>query len=622
MNEGVDETLVRAALEELLGWDELSRSPQLAEFLRYVVEARLRGEEESVKAYAIAVDVFKRPPSFDPQADPIVRVQGGRLRTLIDRFYAEGSNTVPLRIRIPVGRYVPQFERLDGHGAGGVSRGREPPAPGADSAAGEGAESGSPGARGGGRRGLAAVGGSWRQFRRNLAIFLAGAAFVLVLVWLTGTTWMSLFGTDETGDAGMPKPPLVIVGQFANLTGIEALNEPVSGLGLQLRTDLTRFEDISVQLERQRDAAPPESAVNRARRFHLSGVVRRGAETVEFSMLLTDAANGDAVWTSTLKAPSFNGDYPLLIGRISRRVSAVLGSYQGPLHAAAQRWVSGHREAVDLPGTYRCRNLQALATARRDLEMAEGAIDCYSRVLARDPESATALAGHAGMRAFIAFRTAQPDAHPVTTLERPLEEALHARDLMPQSSFVRTQLARVFRVRGSVDAARNEYETAVDNNPADAGARAELALFLAYLGEWDAAVNEMETALAHSPSAPAWYHTVETARAIRARDYDAAVESALRQTRGDLRLGEVLALAAAGAAERTDVVERFMPNVLADPTFQAHGILVWLERYFSDQATLESIGFGLLASGVPANLIWDPTVESDDPSLPEAAESG
>ena len=101
---------VRAALEELLGWTELVRSPQLAKFLSHIVEAKLRGEGESIKAYSIAVDVFGRPASFDPQADPIVRVQARRLRGLLQEFERQRLGKSSTRITLPVGRYVPEFE--------------------------------------------------------------------------------------------------------------------------------------------------------------------------------------------------------------------------------------------------------------------------------------------------------------------------------------------------------------------------------------------------------------------------------------------------------------------------------------------------------------------------------
>ena len=80
-------------------------------FLSYIVAARLRGDEAGIKAYAVAVDVFGRPATFDPQSDPIVRVQARRLRTLIDEYYAGEGRADPVRIVLPVGRYVPEFER-------------------------------------------------------------------------------------------------------------------------------------------------------------------------------------------------------------------------------------------------------------------------------------------------------------------------------------------------------------------------------------------------------------------------------------------------------------------------------------------------------------------------------
>jgi hypothetical protein len=101
---------VRAALDELLRWEELVRSPQLAKFLSHIVEAKLRGEADSIKAYSIAVDVFGRPASFDPQVDPIVRVQARRLRGLLQEFDRQRLGRSATRITLPVGRYVPEFE--------------------------------------------------------------------------------------------------------------------------------------------------------------------------------------------------------------------------------------------------------------------------------------------------------------------------------------------------------------------------------------------------------------------------------------------------------------------------------------------------------------------------------
>lgn len=49
-------------------------------FLHYVVEEMLAGPGERMKAYNIATSVFDRDERFDPESDPIVRVEASRLR--------------------------------------------------------------------------------------------------------------------------------------------------------------------------------------------------------------------------------------------------------------------------------------------------------------------------------------------------------------------------------------------------------------------------------------------------------------------------------------------------------------------------------------------------------------
>ena len=71
---------IRAALQRMIGSDVFSRSPQLGAFLRFVVEAVLHGRAGRIKAYTIGVEVLRRDAKFDPQLDPIVRVEATRLR--------------------------------------------------------------------------------------------------------------------------------------------------------------------------------------------------------------------------------------------------------------------------------------------------------------------------------------------------------------------------------------------------------------------------------------------------------------------------------------------------------------------------------------------------------------
>jgi PAS domain S-box-containing protein len=100
---------IRAAIERIVASDSFRLSPQLAAFLRFVVEATLRGEGERIKGYTIAVEALGRGEDFDPQADPIVRVEAGRLRRALEQYYAGPGAADLIAVEVPRGRYVPKF---------------------------------------------------------------------------------------------------------------------------------------------------------------------------------------------------------------------------------------------------------------------------------------------------------------------------------------------------------------------------------------------------------------------------------------------------------------------------------------------------------------------------------
>lgn len=100
---------VRAALKRIVTSSEFLSSPHLAAFLRFSVEKSLAGEGQNIKAYSIATGVLGRPPTFDPQADPIVRVEATRLRRAMERYYLHDGADDPVLIDIPRGRYIAYF---------------------------------------------------------------------------------------------------------------------------------------------------------------------------------------------------------------------------------------------------------------------------------------------------------------------------------------------------------------------------------------------------------------------------------------------------------------------------------------------------------------------------------
>jgi hypothetical protein len=109
LEESPNEADIRAALGRVVASNHISKSPQLANFLRFVVEEKLAGNGSRIKAYTIAADALGRDSSFDPQNDPIVRVEAGRLRRALDQYYINGGCNDPVVIELPRGHYVPVF---------------------------------------------------------------------------------------------------------------------------------------------------------------------------------------------------------------------------------------------------------------------------------------------------------------------------------------------------------------------------------------------------------------------------------------------------------------------------------------------------------------------------------
>lgn len=101
---------IRAQLERILRSQTLGGSDQLKRLLRLVVERTLNGQPELLKEYNLGLEVFQRPPDYDPKLDPIVRVQARRLRAKLDEYYATEGAHESLIVRIPKGAYVPSFE--------------------------------------------------------------------------------------------------------------------------------------------------------------------------------------------------------------------------------------------------------------------------------------------------------------------------------------------------------------------------------------------------------------------------------------------------------------------------------------------------------------------------------
>lgn len=112
---------VRAQLDRVIASASFRQVDRLKRFLGFIVAEAIAGRSDQLKEYVIGVQVFDKETSFDPRADPIVRVQARRLRTRLMKYYREEARPDELVIDLPKGGYAP------------ICRPREPSGPGARS---------------------------------------------------------------------------------------------------------------------------------------------------------------------------------------------------------------------------------------------------------------------------------------------------------------------------------------------------------------------------------------------------------------------------------------------------------------------------------------------------------
>ena len=100
-------------LERILGSVTFRQVDRLKRFLNFIVSESLAGRGHQLKEYVIGVQVFDKDTSFDPRADPIVRVQARRLRARLVRYYREEGSGDALVIELPKGGYAPVLKNRD-----------------------------------------------------------------------------------------------------------------------------------------------------------------------------------------------------------------------------------------------------------------------------------------------------------------------------------------------------------------------------------------------------------------------------------------------------------------------------------------------------------------------------
>jgi hypothetical protein len=110
---GLDPVAIREQLERLLAHPLFANSKRYPALLAHTVDQTLKGGAADLKERSIGVEVFGRSPSYDANADPVVRITAGEVRKRLVQYYYDPAHVGELIIELPSGSYVPQFRAAE-----------------------------------------------------------------------------------------------------------------------------------------------------------------------------------------------------------------------------------------------------------------------------------------------------------------------------------------------------------------------------------------------------------------------------------------------------------------------------------------------------------------------------
>ena len=106
-----EKQLVRSQLDKIMSDSRFTASKRYPCMLRYIVEQTLAENEDSLKERTLGVEVFHRPPDYDTNLDPVVRLCAGEVRKRLIQYYQLPAHADELRIELNPGSYIPVFSK-------------------------------------------------------------------------------------------------------------------------------------------------------------------------------------------------------------------------------------------------------------------------------------------------------------------------------------------------------------------------------------------------------------------------------------------------------------------------------------------------------------------------------
>ncbi len=560
---------VLAQLDKILSSQEFSLPERGHKFLRYVVEEALAGGADRIKAYSIALEVFGRAASFDAQSDPVVRIEAGRLRRALERYYLLAGQHDPILIDIPKGAYVPVFTR---HAVAEPVQSEPPEAPAAPPVPPAANPPHDP------------PGWRTRLILGSAALLLASSASLAVgLLWPTTPNNAAL--------PTIPDKPKLLVLPFRDTSETPEGKIYAAGFADEIINQLSAFKELTVLGDETSRSAGHEPDLVRIRdhlgaRYIVRGSVRLSGGQARVTAHILETKTQAVLWSQTFSDDVTTRDLIKIQDEVAQRIVVSIAQPYGIVFRADSQRTQ--RNIPDDLEAYFCT--LRFYGYRAELSSAQHATirDCLERAVVRWPSFATAWAmlSHTYLdEDRFGFNT----KHDLPAVTRALDAARKAVSLEPENVRALQSLMLALFFDGRVKEALSVGDRALALNPNDPEFRGEFGSRVAMAGDWQRGSELLEGALTLNPGNSDYYRGVLALSAYMLRDHDRAAREIRRAGLKHLPLFHVVAAiiyAESGpAAEAAQAREEFLR---LRPTFFEHLEVELAKRNFrpEDQAVL------------------------------------
>lgn len=525
----------RAALALVLGSSIFEPASRATEFLRFVVEETLAGRGGRLKGYTIAVEVFDRPPDFDSQTDPVVRVEAGRLRRRLMEYYMGDGRNDPVRIELPRGGYMPRFK----YSSAALAE--------------RAAESGLKG-----------------RLRQAALVWSAVAALAIavtaVLTWMLSNPGPADVPVAATGapDAAIATgSPRMIVLPLANLSGDSSFDAFAGGLTEEIMLALVRLDILATASPT--GVAVESTALSELRtRFEagyvFTGSVRTSPESVRMAFRLIDASAGTQLWTRTFDEPLDASGELALQERVARMLAMLLASPFGPVFVHETERVAG--KPVEELDPYECL-LRFYGYARTfDPGQHAQSVRCMQRAVASEPEFAPAWSALAVLylHEHNFGYTPQPDRG--DALARALEAVRTSLDIDGSDRVAAITMAAIQLASNDRAAFDRAAARALATEPAHPAVLAQIGFLFTLAGDWQRGLPLIDEAIPLTVNVPGWYYISYAFADLERDEYAQALDWALKVDAPTWFVTPLTVAATAALSGRPELAEREVARLL------------------------------------------------------------